>query len=232
MPAETTASQPLAGWTIVFDLDGTLVESAPDLLQALNHTLATLDLPPVELADIRTMIGHGAKAMITKGLERDGLSVETSEMDRLWTIFIDHYRANISRDSYAFDGVVPAVEQLQHLGAVLAVCTNKTQALCDRLLCELELFDFFAATVGADSVPAKKPDGGHILAAISAAGGDPARAIMVGDSRTDEKAALNAGLPFLFIPFGYETEAADKIHSVGVVHHYSELVSCVLAVVA
>ena len=230
MPADTPTPQPLAGWTIVFDLDGTLVESAPDLLQALNHTLATLDLPPVELADIRTMIGHGAKAMITKGLERDGRSVEAAEMDRLWSIFITYYRANISRDSYVFDGVVPALEQLQGLGATLAVCTNKTQALCDQLLRELDLFDVFESTVGADSVPAKKPDGGHILAAIQQAGGDPARAIMVGDSRTDEKAALNAGLPFLFIPFGYETEAADEIHSAGIVHHYSELVSSVLAV--
>lgn len=232
MPHDFSVAAPLAGWTIVFDLDGTLVESAPDLLEALNYTLATRELPPVELDEIRTMIGHGAKAMIGKGLARNGVSADEKETLRLWAVFLDYYSHNIARHSFAFDGVEDALSELDGLGARLAVCTNKRQALAEQLLAALALSDRFTAIVGADRVSARKPDGGHILAAIRAAGGDPARAIMVGDSRTDERAALNAGLPFLFIPFGYEAEAADTIRSAGTIRHYSELVSSVLALAA
>lgn len=220
----------LNGWTIVFDLDGTLVESAPDLLGALNHCLAREHIPPVALADIRTMIGQGAKAMITEGLRRAGKPEPTPDhMDRLWHDFIDYYRAHIADESHVFAGAIDALDALEAHGARLAVCTNKTQALADQVLSELVLAERFRAIVGADSVRDRKPHGGHILATVNAAGGDATRAIMVGDSRTDERAARNAGLPFIFVPFGYEDASADEIQADGVVNHYSELLRCVLA---
>ena len=223
-------SKPLAGWTIVFDLDGTLVESAPDLLNALNHVVVPLGLEPVRLDDIRTMIGRGAKAMIREALSRAGRSVDEDGIDALWHPFIDHYRSNIAVDSHAFDGVETGLQTLLDAGAALSVCTNKTQALSDQLLDTINLFQYFKAVVGADSVPQKKPDAGHLLEAVTRAGGDPSRALLVGDSRTDEKAALNAGLPFIFVPFGYEPDAAKDMSCVAVLNHYSELFEVVLRV--
>lgn len=222
----------LDGWTIVFDLDGTLVESAPDLLRALNHCLRDFDMPPVELGTIRTMIGRGAMAMIAAALQRAGLDVGETKRRELWTDFIAHYEQNICVESHLFDGVEAALDALKAQGAQLAVCTNKTQALSDRLLSEIGINARFAAIVGADSVSARKPDGRHILETIERAGGRRDRAIMVGDSRTDEGAALDAGLPFLFVPFGYEQDAADQIRHSGLVSHYSELLGRVLALAA
>lgn len=226
------SSQSLSGWTIVFDLDGTLVESAPDLLNALNHVLAPLQVGPVQLNDIRTIIGHGAKAMIRESLARAGRSFSEDDIHGLWTPFLEHYHANIAVDSHVFDGVEEALTALGAAGGTLSVCTNKTQALSDHLLRELDIYKYFKAVIGADSVPAKKPDGGHVLAAIQAAGGHPERAVLIGDSRTDEKAALNAGLPFIFVPFGYEKDAAQDFECVAVLRHYSDLFDAVLDLVS
>lgn len=232
MDAMSRKSGVLSGWTIVFDLDGTLVESAPDLLNALNHTIAPLGLAPVDLTSIRTMIGHGAKAMIRTALEQNGRDPALENVDALWGTFLAHYQGNIAVDSHAFDGVETALQIVKGEGAILSVCTNKTQVLSDQLLVALGLGQWFESVVGADSVPAKKPDGGHILEAIARAGGQRDRAIMIGDSRTDEKAAQNAGLPFIFVPFGYEAAPAEHISKAAVLHHYSDLLDCVLAVVS
>jgi len=224
----THPSQGLDGWTIVFDLDGTLVESAPDLLVALNHVVSGHGVEPVRLEEIRTMIGHGAKAMIRHALASNQRPVEDGEIDRMWREFLDFYSANIAVQSYVFEGVTTALDELSQRGARLSVCTNKTQALSDQLLEELELRGRFQAIVGADAVPSKKPDGGHVTAAVERAGGRMDKSIMVGDSRTDEKAALNAGLPFIFVPFGYEAAPVEDIRCSSVLHHYSELVERVL----
>lgn len=213
------------GWTIVFDLDGTLVNTAPDLLEALNHVLTDAGLAPVSLETIAAMIGHGARAMIARGMTSQGVSPSEDELDRHFSSFLDFYSVNIATHSHPFEGAEAALDMLDELGALLAVCTNKTQHLSDRLLDELGLSSRFRAIVGADSVPIRKPDGGHVLNTVIAAGGDPARAIMVGDSRTDERAARNAGLPFVFVPFGYEEESPDQIGPDVVLNHYSELVA-------
>ena len=220
-------SKPFDGWTIVFDLDGTLVNTAPDLLEALNHVLTNADLTPVTLDTIATMIGHGARAMIVKGLLAHGITPSDSDLDVFLEQFLDYYAANIADHSHAFDGVVEAMTTLSAGGATLAVCTNKKQALSDQLLAELDLTRYFAAIVGADSVPNRKPDGDHILRTIEAAGGSPERALMIGDSRTDERAARNAGLPFMFVPFGYEEESPQQLEPDIVLEHYSRLVSVV-----
>ncbi|MCL4165007.1 UNVERIFIED_CONTAM: hypothetical protein GTU68_065059, partial [Idotea baltica] len=194
------------GWTIVFDLDGTLVDTAPDLLNALNHVLDKTGHKPVPMDAIHSMIGSGAKAMIRKGLSAQDASLPDEEIAALWHDFIAHYTANMTVGSRPFPGVVETLETLASEGAILAVCTNKLQVLSDKLLDALDLQRHFASVVGADSVPNHKPHGDHILLTINAAGGMPARAIMVGDSQTDKKAARNAGLPFVFVPFGYESD--------------------------
>ncbi|WP_084396028.1 HAD-IA family hydrolase [Henriciella aquimarina] len=222
----------LKGWTIVFDLDGTLVDTAPDLHAALNHCLAAAGYNTVPFEAIRGMIGDGAKAMIRKGLEADGVAPEDPVVEPLWTGFLEHYRANICRLSRPFPDALDTLSRLIGQGARCAVCTNKTQQLAEEVLNGLELTRYFDAVVGADSVPEKKPHGGHILQTIAEAGGTPERAIMVGDSLTDERAARNAGLPFIFVPFGYGPEPETPLETLLVAETYSDLSAVILSVTA
>tara|TARA_R110002020_G_scaffold309301_1_gene525024 strand:- start:159277 stop:159957 length:681 start_codon:yes stop_codon:yes gene_type:complete len=219
------------GWTIVFDLDGTLVNTAPDLLNALNHVLVEAGLKPVDLSTINTMIGHGAKAMIIKGMAAQGAEPDADRMDVLFDQFLAYYDENIAVGSRPFENALEALQALTDEGAILAVCTNKRQHSTDRLLDALQISEKFSAIVGADSVPDRKPHGDHILLTVDRAGGKRSRAIMVGDSRTDERAARNAGLPFVFVPFGYETETVDQIAPDVVVSNYSELVPALLRLI-
>ena len=213
----------LDGWSVVFDLDGTLVDTAPDLLNALNHVLTHAGLAEVDLQTVAGMIGHGAKAMIRTGMAHQGKTPDEMQLEALFARFLVYYSDHIAVGSRPFDRVPETLDALAADGAILSVCTNKKQLLADQLLEALGLAPRFAAIMGADSVPSKKPDGDHIVRTVLAAGGDPARALMVGDSRTDERAARNAGLPFIFVPFGYEAESADAIGADAVVDRYSQL---------
>lgn len=219
--AETGAFE---GWTIAFDLDGTLVDTAPDLLGALNHVLGEAGLAPVDLPTIATLIGNGARAMMEKGFRVQGVTLPAAEMDAAFDRFIAYYVDNIAVGSRPFDGCPEALDALLDAGATLCVCTNKRQGLSDQLLEELGLSGRFAAVLGADRATNRKPHQDHVFEAIAAAGGKPERALFVGDSRTDERAARNAGLPFLFVTFGYEAEAIEDIAPDSVIGHYSELV--------
>ena len=206
------------GWTIVFDLDGTLVETAPDLHAALNHTLAKKQLDPVSLDSIRMMIGDGAKALIRKGLAQNQVEIDEVEIDQdLWPTFLDHYLENITRLSEPFDMCPETLEVLKSQGANLTVCTNKAQHLAEEVLKGLDLEKYFSATVGGDALAIKKPDGAHIIETVRKGGGDPARAIMVGDDWTDERAARDAELPFVFVSFGYgslSNQPYDRLRSI------------------
>ncbi|MEL6692034.1 MAG: HAD hydrolase-like protein [Pseudomonadota bacterium] len=205
-------------WTIVFDLDGTLVETAPDLHAALNHTLAIKQLAPVSLESIRMMIGDGAKALIRKGLAQNQAPVDEDEIDQhLWPTFLDHYLENITRLSVPFEMCRETLEDLRAHGANLTVCTNKAQHLAEQVLKGLDLERFFSATVGGDALAIKKPDGQHIIETVRKGGGDPARTIMVGDAWTDERAARDAELPFVFVSFGYgslSNQPYDRLRSI------------------
>ncbi|MEM1086868.1 MAG: HAD-IA family hydrolase [Pseudomonadota bacterium] len=194
----------LAGWTIVIDLDGTLVETAPDLHAALNYVLAMDGLAPVGLDSIRMMIGDGAKALIRKGLSYNNVPIDEADIDaRLWPAFLKHYEANIAHHSHAYEGAVEALDRLSERGATLAICTNKAQHLAQQVLSELDLAHRFAAILGGDRTIGKKPDGAHILETVALAYGDPSKTIMIGDSQTDERAASHAQLPFIMVSFGY-----------------------------
>lgn len=193
----------LDGWTMVFDLDGTLVDTAPDLHAALNHCLQEAGYGAVPFPAIGDMIGQGAKAMIRKGLAYQDQAISEEALEPVWNAFLHYYRDNISVFSRPFPGMLETMATLSEAGARLAVCTNKTQALAEELIESLNLSSHFSAIRGADAVPNKKPDGDHIARTVQAAGGVMARAAMIGDSQTDERAARNAGLPFVFVSFGY-----------------------------
>ncbi len=214
------------GWTLLFDLDGTLVETAPDLHAALNHTLESKGLEPVSIETIRMMIGDGAKALIRKGLSWNNAPVDEHEVDEiLWPRFLDHYIDNICRLSRPYDQSVETLGYLQDQGAQLAVCTNKAQDLAERVLAGLELSGFFSATLGGDAATSKKPHAAHIEETVNLAGGRMDRAIMVGDSHTDERAARNAKLPFVFVTFGYGALTGDPYEPLRSVDHWSEMAS-------
>ncbi|MEM5517410.1 phosphoglycolate phosphatase [Henriciella sp. AS95] len=220
----------LDGWTIIFDLDGTLVDSAPDLHAALNDCLTRSGYDPVAFDLIHGMIGEGAKAMIRKALTHQGEQVSETVVDDLWGDFLNHYRENLCHLSSLYPGVETALDEIAAAGATLAVCTNKPQALSEAVLSGFGIFERFAAIVGADAVPDKKPNGDHVLEALRRAGGDQRRSMMIGDSQIDERAARNAGLPFVFAPFGYGPEPVDLSKVSGVYETYGDLPGLIRAI--
>ncbi|MGB3624604.1 MAG: HAD-IA family hydrolase [Henriciella sp.] len=222
----------LTGWTLVFDLDGTLIDSAPDLHAALNYCLTRAGYGEVAFELISGMIGQGAKAMIRKALAHQNAEAGPGVVEGLWSDFLKYYRNNICVFSRVYDGAEIVLDAIREAGGICAVCTNKTQSLSEAAIGGLNLSDYFKAIVGADAVPEKKPDGDHILRTIDAAGGDAKRAIMIGDSQTDEKAARNAGLPFIFVSFGYGPQPDDLSGPAGICRAYSDLPDLISALCA
>lgn len=189
--------------TLVLDLDGTLVDTAPDLLATLNVVLAGEGLPPLTLEDVRALTGAGARALLERGLAASGVSVGPRRMDTLFARFIDHYAAHIADHSRPFPGVPEALERFASAGWHLAVCTNKLEGLARRLLDALALSPRFDVICGGDTFPYRKPDPRHLLDTVRRAGGDPGRAVMVGDSAADIRAAKGGSIPCVGVTFGY-----------------------------
>jgi phosphoglycolate phosphatase len=213
----------LAGATVVFDLDGTLVDTAPDLVATLNFLLAEQGLAPLAPDEARPMIGQGARAMLAKGFAAGGAPLGEAAMAALFERFIAHYLARIARASRPFPGAEAALDALAAAGARLAVCTNKRTDLSVALLRALALEGRFAAIVGADAAPAAKPYPRHLLAAIERAGGRAERAVMVGDSLSDAAAARAATVPLVLVSFGYTDIPARDLGPDVLIDHFDEL---------
>ncbi len=223
---------PLAGATILFDLDGTLVDSAPDLVGALNTVLEEQRLPAVPLARARSLVGQGAKALIARGFALAEQALEADQLERLTERFLDVYRGRIAEATRPFPGVEAALDRLTAQGATLAVCTNKSTDLSLQLLDALSLTSRFAAVIGHDRAPARKPDPRHVLAAIQAAGGDPARAVMVGDTDADVISAKTAGVPVIVVSFGYSPTPAADLGADALIARFPELDAAIVRVLA
>ena len=213
----------LSGWTIVFDLDGTLIETAPDLAGALTTLLVEEGLTPPPYEKLRTLIGRGGRWMTQQALELAGHLPTTTELDRLFERMLVLYLARIADESRPFPGAVEAMDALTARGAILAVCTNKRTSLSVPLFDALGLTSRFAAIIGADLAPAPKPDPRHLLLAIEEAGGDPARSILVGDTESDTLAARAAGIPCIVTDFGYSQVPAADLGGHAVISHFDDL---------
>ncbi len=213
----------LDGATIAFDLDGTLVDTAPDLIGALNVVLGESRLPALPTEAARMLVGRGARALIERGFLAAGEPLDEAETPGLVARFIDIYRGRVASESRPFPGMETALDALAEAGATLCVCTNKPTALSMRLLEALDLKARFAAVIGADSAPRPKPDPSHLLHAIDTAGGDPLRALMVGDSRADADAARAAAVPCILFPFGYTDTPVEALGADLVIQTYAEL---------
>lgn len=221
------AAPPIA----VFDLDGTLAETAGDLIGTLNVLLKREGLAELPLSQARGLIGAGAKALIRRGFEAEGRALDPAEHERLFDDFIVHYGEHLADSSHLFDGVVPALDRLEQSGFRLAVCTNKFEGQSVKLLDILGVSDRFAAICGRDTFPQFKPDPRHLTETIARAGGDSMRAVMVGDSRTDIDTAKAAGIPVVAVTFGYTDKPVGELGPDRVIEHFSELHEAVLSLV-
>lgn len=213
----------LKGATIAFDLDGTLVDSAPDLIGTLNVLLAAEGLAPLPVSEARPFIGRGARWLIERGFTAAGATLDPARTDALFTRFIDHYNAHIADESRPFPGVVEALSDMKAAGAKLVVCTNKLTGLSVTLLDALNLSPLFEAVVGADSVSAIKPNPAHLIEAVAQVGGDIRRAIMVGDAATDAGAARGAGTPLVLVSFGYTEIPAAELSPDALIDSFDDL---------
>ncbi len=213
----------------VFDLDGTLAETAGDLIGTLNALLTREGLPELPLAEARDLIGAGAKALIARGFAVAGATLTPERHDQLFLDFIAHYGRHICEKSYLYPGLVEALDRLEAEGFRLAVCTNKVEGLAVDLLEKLGIAGRFAAICGRETFPFHKPDPRHITQTIARAGGDPARAVMVGDSRADIDAAKAAGVPVVAVTFGYTDTPVDQLRPDRVISDFAELVGAVEA---
>lgn len=201
----------LEGWTIAFDLDGTLVETHVDLVGTLNRMLVEHGLPEAPMDSAASLIGGGARALLQHGFEKAGASWDEARAPALFEAFIADYVEHIADHSRPFDGVVETLERLAERGAILCVATNKRTDLSVLLLDRLDLTRHFAVVAGPDRVSARKPSGVHLKEAVTLAGGDPAQAIMVGDAPPDAQAARDAGMPCIVATFGYSPIAPEDL---------------------
>jgi len=208
---------------IVFDLDGTLAETAGDLVATLNHILNREGINAVSEADARRMVGTGARNLIKLGFEKSGASVATDRLEILFNDFLAHYEANVAVHTFLFPGVAQALDRFEAAGFSFAVCTNKASRPSVKLLTALGVADRFRAICGQDTFAWWKPDPRALLSTIDLAGGDPTRAIMVGDSRTDIDTAKAAGVPVVAVDFGYTDTPVSELGPDRIISHFDDL---------
>ena len=213
--------------TVVFDLDGTLVDTAPDLINALNFILDREGMPPVPLHAARNMIGAGARRLLERGLELEGRLASVADITRLTDDFIDYYAAHIADASRPFDGLEGALDELQAQGYRLAVCTNKLEWLSKLLLDRLGLSRRFSAICGADTFGISKPDPAILQQTVARAGGQLSSAIMVGDAGPDIGVARRAGIPVIGVEFGYTEFPIADLKPDRLIGHMNQLPAAV-----
>ncbi|MFZ5690728.1 MAG: phosphoglycolate phosphatase [Pseudomonadota bacterium] len=213
---------------VVFDLDGTLIDTAPDLIQTLNAILATEDIPALPYETARPMIGAGIRPLLERALAERGRFLGKAAMDALFERYLSQYGDHIADRSRPYPGLESALDRLSAHGFTFAVCTNKYEALSLRLLDALGLTSRFAAICGQDTFPTKKPDPETLRLTIARAGGDSARAIMVGDSETDVTVARAAGIPVIGVDFGYTRIPMADLSPDRLISHFDALPAAVL----
>jgi phosphoglycolate phosphatase len=208
---------------LIFDLDGTLIDSAPDLARALNQLLTELGRPPLDLPAVRRLVGDGAPELVRRALVASGATVGPSAMPELFERYRAFYLATAIASTRAYPGVPETLATLQAGGYRMVVCTNKFQVPTLKILDFLHLTHFFGGVAGGDVVPARKPDPRHLLAALALVNGSPDRAVMIGDGVNDVAAAKAAGIPVLLLDSGYGEIAAGELGGDGLLSAFSDI---------
>ncbi|CCM75869.1 HAD family hydrolase [Rhizobium mesoamericanum] len=208
---------------VVFDLDGTLLDTHTDLVESLNHTIAAFGVAPVSYDDLTHLVGHGAKVMIERACGLRGHPLSEDELPALLNRFIAHYTDTMPGHTAPYPGLVEAMDRLTSAGCKLAICTNKLEGLARSLIEKLELSRYFDAITGGDTFLVRKPDAQHLLGTIDRAGGHARNTVMIGDSINDILVARNAGVPSIAVPFGYSDVPVETLGATRVITHFDEL---------
>jgi phosphoglycolate phosphatase len=212
---------PLPFHTIVFDLDGTLADTAPDIAAALNRMLVSLGRETLPEATIRSLVGHGARSLVERALAATGGAPEAL-IDRGLPLYLDFYAADVCKGTLPYPGVEQALDELAAAGVSLALCTNKVEGLTHQLLAALGWTERFAAVVGGDTLPTRKPDPAMLHEAVARGGGGPAA--YVGDSMTDADTARAARVPFVAVSFGFSGVPAAEFGADAVIDRFADLI--------
>jgi phosphoglycolate phosphatase len=205
----------------VFDLDGTLVDSVPDLTNALNEVLRERGYAPLARMDVAPMVGDGVPTLVARAFAaRGGDAAEAAEALPRYTLI---YEANATVLTRPYPGVRETLEELRGRGYRTALCTNKPQQATMAVLDGLELTALFDGIAGGDRYPVRKPDPGHLLGLIGELGGSPGRAVMIGDSENDAAVAHAATVPLVMMRYGYSRVAPETLGAAAVLDHFAEL---------
>ncbi|MEQ8656123.1 MAG: phosphoglycolate phosphatase [Hyphomicrobiales bacterium] len=207
----------------IFDLDGTLADTAPDLVAALNHVLEAEGLPQADFETARAFVGHGARVLIERAHRAHDIELDDARAIELTEQFVGFYAQNIAGHTMLFPHVLDAMEDMAEDGWAFAICTNKRESLARQLLDSLDLTERFDAICGGDTFAERKPNGQHILKTIEAAGGNPARSVMVGDSPPDILAAKDANVPVIAVSFGYSNEPIGSLDPDVIIDTFADL---------
>jgi len=216
--------------TIVFDLDGTLIDTAPDLVDTLNVVFAREGLPPVPYEAARNAIGGGARAMIARGIGSEGRALSPEKLEQMFADFIVHYTDHLADRSRPFPGLTDALDALAARGCRFAVCTNKLERLSMLLLDRLKLADRFVAICGQDTFGIQKPDPEILRRTVAAAGGIMQCAVMIGDSLTDIRTARAAGVPIIAVDFGYSDRPIVEFGPDRTISDFAQLPASIAAI--
>jgi phosphoglycolate phosphatase len=206
---------------VIFDLDGTLVDTAPDLMAATNHVLALMKRRAISMPEVRAFVGHGAKNLIIRSMNATGDPVDDRTLDFYHAEFLRYYERNIAVDSVPFPGAIALLQRLSSNGTQLGVCTNKLEGLSVRLLEALGLSKYFGAVIGPDTINIAKPDPAPYKETLRRLGAS--RSIMVGDSETDILTARAAQVPIIAVTFGYTQQPVANFGPDHIVSHFDEM---------
>jgi len=208
--------------TLIMDLDGTLIDSIPDVCASLNRALESEGLPPLAPAQVRKMVGHGARAMIEHAIRESGAENDV-DVDSLRDLFLTEYSARPVDSTVVYPGVIDVLDKFKANGDLLGICTNKPEKTAFPVLHALGLYDYFPAIICGDTLPYSKPDSRHVHTVIDQLGGDAATAVFVGDSETDVAAARNAGLPVVLVSYGYTLSPPADLGADVLIDRFSDL---------
>ena len=215
---------------LLFDLDGTIIDSAPDVCASINQTLSTMGRPHITVDNTKALVGFGARTLCEKTLSITGEPGNEEDINFLLTGFLEYYRKNPSEHTVIFPGALKALNHFKDAGIQLGICTNKPEATCFPVLDSLELRHLFSSVICGDTMEFRKPDPRHVFHTLDDMGADSSNAAFVGDSEADIEAANNAGLPSVLVTFGYCHMPFDNLKANAMIDHFDELDSALKAI--
>jgi phosphoglycolate phosphatase len=218
--------------TVIYDLDGTLIDSAKDMQLAVSHVLADHGLPDVTEDDVRFFMGQGSKVTMAKAFAKYGRTLDDKALTDVTREFVAYYEADPISHTVAFDGVASVIAHFARLGLTQGVCTNKFEAPSRKILDHLKLMPPIVDVAGADTFPVRKPDPRHILMLIDRMNCDPKRAVMIGDSIHDVEAGHGAGLPAVLVSWGYTVKPARELGANAVIQRFDALPEALATIAA